>query len=235
MRQGLVFQGHARLRAVAAVLAILGTSAAAEAQTCLKVDNVEAWDFLNIRKTPSHLAGLVAAITPGTPAVMWVTGPCVPRSETPTRRWCPVEYFPLPDVRRTGYVKAFFTTETACPAFKPAPPPPAEPVTTAGASPVTPPPPRVRPAVPAAAVAAADPAPAPAALPAPPPPAAAPAVAAPAQPPTLTAPPPGATARMIETLPAPAPGASINLLSPELVTEGALPGVNILPPPVAQP
>ncbi|HUG60838.1 MAG TPA: hypothetical protein VMP03_03280 [Methylomirabilota bacterium] len=112
------------LRTILAAASALWAVSAPAADLCLAVDNVERWDFLNIREKPSHLSAIAAAITPGTPAVMWVRGPCVPLDERPTRRWCPVDYYPLPTVVRTGYVKAFFTKETDCPAFRPPGPPP---------------------------------------------------------------------------------------------------------------
>jgi hypothetical protein len=117
-----------RLAAFLCALAI-ATLPAGATQECLQVDHVEAWDFLNIRAEPSHEADIVAAITPGTPAVMVRTGPCIPRSEPkPTRRWCPVDYHPLPGEVRSGFVKAFFTKPAVCPgARKPDPDPGSEP------------------------------------------------------------------------------------------------------------
>jgi hypothetical protein len=209
----------------------------ASARGCLSVINVEAWDFLNIRARPSHTSDIVAAIAPGTPSVLWSTGPCIPRSEVPTRRWCPVDYHPLPTVVRSGYVKAYFTRSVECPAFRPTGPAP--PVAAGDPTPAAPRPKSAlrigldtatRPSVPAAV-------PSIPALPAPPPVEVAPQPAARGA--ELRSPLVLLPADQTETAPEPDPQPSservrIDLTSPPVGTEAA-PGVCLKPFPLPAP
>ena len=109
--------GWKRATSVAIVaVALSAASAPALAEPhCLRVVNVDFWDVLYIRAKESHRSNAVGAIAPDHDGTIELTGPCMPQGQSPKRQWCPVHYYPLPAVRISGYVKAYFTTATACP------------------------------------------------------------------------------------------------------------------------
>lgn len=82
---------------------------------CLQVVNVDFWDVLYIRSQETHRSKAVGAIAPDHDGIIELTGPCMPAGQSPKRQWCPVNYYPLPTVRISGYVKAYFTRPVACP------------------------------------------------------------------------------------------------------------------------
>ena len=82
---------------------------------CLQVVNVDFWDVLYIRSRETHRSKAVGAIAPDHDGIIELAGPCMPAGQSPKRQWCPVNYYPLPSVRISGYVKAYFTAETTCP------------------------------------------------------------------------------------------------------------------------
>lgn len=90
-------------------------SPAQSAPRCLRVVNVDFWDVLYIRSRQDHRSKAVGAIAPDHDGIVELTGPCRPTGQSPKRQWCPVNYYPLPSVRISGFVKAYFTTEAACP------------------------------------------------------------------------------------------------------------------------
>lgn len=81
----------------------------------MRVVNVDFWDVLYIRSRQTHRSKAVGAIAPDHDGIIELTGPCVPAGQSPRRQWCPVDYYPLPSVRISGYVKAYFTAGSACP------------------------------------------------------------------------------------------------------------------------
>jgi hypothetical protein len=83
---------------------------------CLRVVNVDFWDVLYVRAAETHRAKAVGAIAPDHTGIIQLKGPCMPAGQSPKRQWCPVNYFPLPSVRISGFVKAYFVTPKACPA-----------------------------------------------------------------------------------------------------------------------
>lgn len=101
----------------AAVFSI-ASSAEAGAQAssaCFSVVNVDAWDVLYIRSKPDHRSAAAGAIAPDHTGIIRSTGPCRPLKASSRRQWCPVDYFPLPDVKKSGFVKAYFIRPAACP------------------------------------------------------------------------------------------------------------------------
>lgn len=94
-------------------VAIAGPAGAGGA--CYRVVNVDLWDVLYIRGARSHLSKPVGAIAADHSGLIRATGPCQPRNANPRRQWCPVDYFPLPSVRLSGFVKAHFIERQACP------------------------------------------------------------------------------------------------------------------------
>ena len=73
------------------------------------------WDVLYIRSRQTHLSSVVGAIAPDHTGVLRVTGRCLPQGLSVKRQWCAVDYFPLPDVKMSGFVKAYFVKPIACP------------------------------------------------------------------------------------------------------------------------
>lgn len=97
------------------VAAAATTSGALSEPSCLRVVNVDFWDVLYIRARETHKAKAVGAIAPDHDGIMQLTGPCRPPGQPSKRQWCPVDYFPLPGVRISGFVKAYFVTSAPCP------------------------------------------------------------------------------------------------------------------------
>lgn len=97
-----------------AAMAVAHSKASAEPR-CLRVVNVDFWDVLYIRERQTHRSKAVGAIAPDHDGILQQTGPCLPAGQSPKRQWCAVTYFPLPSVRISGYVKAYFATSAACP------------------------------------------------------------------------------------------------------------------------
>jgi hypothetical protein len=100
--------------AVTAILSTVTSETIAEPR-CLRVVNVDFWDVLFIRAQQTHKAKAVGAIAPDHDGIVELTGPCTPSGQSPKRQWCPVNYFPLPGVRISGYVKAYFVAPSQCP------------------------------------------------------------------------------------------------------------------------
>ena len=105
---------------VAAIAVVLLSSAAAisgafSAPNCLRVVNVDFWDVLYIRASETHKARAAGAIAPDHDGIIQLTGPCKPPGQSSKRQWCPVDYFPLPAVRISGFVKAYFIAPAPCP------------------------------------------------------------------------------------------------------------------------
>jgi hypothetical protein len=92
-----------------------GSLHAAAADGCYRVVNVDMWDVLYIRAAKDHRAQAVGAIAPDHNGILRARGRCDPPDGNRKRMWCPVEYFPLPDVRQSGFVKAYFIESRACP------------------------------------------------------------------------------------------------------------------------
>ncbi|BCH25197.1 hypothetical protein MesoLjLb_49820 [Mesorhizobium sp. L-8-3] len=97
-----------------AAFAALTSSQAAEAE-CYRVVNVDLWDVLYIRSRQDHRSKPAGAIAPDHTGIIHATGACRPQGASRKRQWCPVDYYPLPTVRITGYVKAYFVVTAACP------------------------------------------------------------------------------------------------------------------------
>ena len=95
--------------------AITGPTAAGASMVCYHVVNVDLWDVLYIRSKRSHLSKPVGAIAADHSGVIHATGACQPQNANPRRQWCPVDYFPLPAVKLSGFVKAHFIERHACP------------------------------------------------------------------------------------------------------------------------
>jgi hypothetical protein len=91
------------------------TSGALSEPSCLRVVNVDFWDVLYIRARETHKAKAVGAIAPDHDGIIQLTGPCKPSGQPSKRQWCPVDYFPLPGVRISGFVKAYFVAPAPCP------------------------------------------------------------------------------------------------------------------------
>ena len=87
--------------------------AAVSAESCLQVENVELWDFLNIREKPSASSTIVGAIAPGHGEPLELTGACVSRAVRPTARWCPVTILSLSAVWWAGGREADFGARLA--------------------------------------------------------------------------------------------------------------------------
>jgi hypothetical protein len=85
------------------------------AAQCYHVVNVDMWDVLYIRSARSHLSRAVGAIAPDHSGIVQATGPCLPAGAGRKRQWCRVDYFPLPAVRISGFVKAHFVAPASCP------------------------------------------------------------------------------------------------------------------------
>jgi hypothetical protein len=95
---------------------VLSTSLSAFSEPrCLRVVNVDFWDVLYIRSQQTHRSKAVGAIAPDHDGIIELKGPCMPAGQSPRRQWCPVNYYPLPSVRISGYVKAYFIAASACP------------------------------------------------------------------------------------------------------------------------
>lgn len=96
-------------------MAITGPTDAGASMVCYHVVNVDLWDVLYIRSKRSHLSKPVGAIAADHSGVIRATGACHPQNANPRRQWCPVDYFPLPAVKLSGFVKAHFIELHACP------------------------------------------------------------------------------------------------------------------------
>ena len=96
-------------------MAITGPTDAGASMVCYYVVNVDLWDVLYIRSKRSHLSKPIGAIAADHSGVIHATGACQPQNANPRRQWCPVDYFPLPSVRSSGFVKAYFVTPAPCP------------------------------------------------------------------------------------------------------------------------
>ena len=103
-----------RIAVVCVAMATNMPSALSESR-CLRVVNVDFWDVLYIRTKQDHRSKAAGAIAPDHDGVVELTGPCLPAGQSSRRQWCPVNYYPLPSVRVSGYVKAYFVTPVACP------------------------------------------------------------------------------------------------------------------------
>ena len=90
--------------------------AASRSPGCYGVVNVDAWDVLYIRRAKDHRSAAVGAIAPDHTGIIRSAGRCDPPSGNRKRMWCPVDYYPLPSVKITGFVKAYFIQERSCPA-----------------------------------------------------------------------------------------------------------------------
>jgi hypothetical protein len=94
----------------------IGLATACPAQTvCYRVENVDFWDILYIRSKPDFRSTAVGGIAPDHNGIIRGTGPCRPSGISRKRQWCPVDYFPLPEVRKSGFIKAFFIRKAPCP------------------------------------------------------------------------------------------------------------------------
>lgn len=102
------------MAAMSAAFPVHWAAAAPKPGTCLRVTNVESWDFLYIREKPDHRSRKVGAIRPDTNKRLVVSGKCTPATENKRRLWCMVDYNVLNDVTISGYVKMYFTRETGC-------------------------------------------------------------------------------------------------------------------------
>lgn len=101
--------------AIVCVMLFTTTTVALSRVSCLRVVNVDFWDVLYIRAAETHRAKAVGAIAPDHTGIIQLKGPCLPAGQSSKRQWCPVDYFPLPSVRISGFVKAYFVTPSACP------------------------------------------------------------------------------------------------------------------------
>jgi hypothetical protein len=108
-----------RFAASLLILALMAPAATAVAtprpQGCYGVVNVDVWDVLYIRRAKDHRSAKVGAVAPDHTGILRAAGRCDPPSGNRKRMWCPVDYFPLPDVKISGFVKAYFIEERACP------------------------------------------------------------------------------------------------------------------------
>lgn len=96
-------------------LCLAGVPAHLHAAECYRVVNVDMWDVLYIRSTRSHLSQAVGAIAPDHSGIVKAGGACRPVGANRKRQWCPVDYFPLPKVKISGFVKAYFISSAGCP------------------------------------------------------------------------------------------------------------------------
>lgn len=103
------------LAAITVLFVSSGNAQSFEPGNCLKIDNVERWDFLNIRARPDHRSEITGAIAPNTGNPIVVTGRCTPQTANLRRLWCPIVYFATKEVRLEGYVKMYFTELIECP------------------------------------------------------------------------------------------------------------------------
>ena len=92
-----------------------GLAYAAEPSGCYKVVRVDFWDVLYIREKQSHMSRALGAIAPDHNGIIRATGSCQPQNASSKRQWCPIDYFPLPKVKISGFIKAFFVERTPCP------------------------------------------------------------------------------------------------------------------------
>ncbi len=104
-----------RCAATTGALLLSFTGLASSEVRCLRVVNVDFWDVLYIRAAETHKAKAVGAVAPDHDGVLQLKGPCLPVGQSTRRQWCPVDYFPLPSVRISGFVKAYFVAAKACP------------------------------------------------------------------------------------------------------------------------
>lgn len=102
--------------ALALLLLQAMAASAAKPSGCYRVINVDLWDVLYIRSKKDHRSAAVGAIAPDHTGVIRAAGRCHPPSGDRKRMWCPVDYYPLPDVKMSGFVKAYFVQDAACPA-----------------------------------------------------------------------------------------------------------------------
>lgn len=84
--------------------------------TCLRLANVESWDFLYIRKRPNHKSPKAGAIRYNSDSLLVVSGRCTPNTSNLRRLWCPVQYYLGRDTILKGYIKMHFTKRRKCPA-----------------------------------------------------------------------------------------------------------------------
>ena len=91
-------------------------SQAAAAPQCYQVVNVDLWDVLYIRSGRTHLSVAVGAIAPDHTGIVRATGACQPVGANRKRQWCAIDYYPLPNVKISGFVKAYFIEAAKCPA-----------------------------------------------------------------------------------------------------------------------
>ena len=97
-------------------LTLSGEAAAFKRGQCLEVVGVDRWDFLYIRARPDHRSAKVGAIAPESDSPIVISGSCTPAGAPPKRLWCPIRYYVTKDEVRSGFVKAYYTSEVPCPA-----------------------------------------------------------------------------------------------------------------------
>src|SRR5262249_24796003 len=83
-------------------------SSAETACGCYRVVNVDLWDVLYIRRTKDYRSNAVGAIAPDHSGIVRAAGRCDPPAGNRKRMWCPIDYYPLPNVKISGFVKAYF-------------------------------------------------------------------------------------------------------------------------------
>lgn len=97
-----------------AIACFVPATAAGQGNRCYQVINVDPLDVLYIRSRKDHRSKAVGAIAPNHATPIIGTGACTPSNASRRKQWCPVDYYPLPDVRRSGFVKAYYIKSVAC-------------------------------------------------------------------------------------------------------------------------
>lgn len=92
------------------------TAAVFREGTCLRLANVESWDFLYIRRRPDHRSRKVGAIRYNSDSLLVVSGRCTPNTTNLRQLWCPIQYYLGRDTVLKGYIKMHFTSKRKCPA-----------------------------------------------------------------------------------------------------------------------
>lgn len=87
---------------------------ATSGQGCLYVVNVENWDVLNMRATPSAKSRIVDKLKPQAHGILHLEQACGPKHRPWGQRWCLIKHY-NGDRVTSGYVKARFIRDSDCP------------------------------------------------------------------------------------------------------------------------
>ena len=93
---------------------LAGAANATSGSGCLIVTGAAANDALNMRSGPGTSYAVVDMLPPGNHGIIHLDGPCVPKSVSPSSRWCKVSHYNGERVTK-GWIKRRYTIDSDCP------------------------------------------------------------------------------------------------------------------------